>query len=214
VLDRRRQVSMDFYEAVSKRRSVREFESELVEEAKIRRVLEAGLKAPSHNHLREWEFILVKDTSQRRRVVEIGARARNVTDQQELEDATKGYADRLQKEMYLKALSVQKRMLVSAPELLVACFKMRKTLNQCDTLYDLNSFASMWACIENILLAMAAEGLYGVTYVPNGTTSLKEVLGVPEDYEIAALIPIGYPKNYSVEQKPLSLKERIHINRW
>jgi nitroreductase len=137
-----------------------------------------------------------------------------VTTEKELEDATRGYTDRLQKEMYLKALSVQKRMLVSAPELLAACFKMRKPLKQCDTLYDLNCFASIWACIENILLAMAAEGLYGVTYVPDGTTSLKEVLGVPEDYEIAALIPIGYPKSYSVDQKALSLPQKIHVDNW
>ena len=205
---------MDFYEAVNKRRSVREFQSGPVEELKIRRALEAGLKAPSHNHLREWEFILVKDPAQRRKVVELGARARNVTNEHELQDATRGYTDKLQKEMYLKALSVQKRMLLSAPELLVACFRMRKPLKECETLYDLNCFASMWACIENILLAMSAEGLYGVTYVPNGTTSLKEVLGVPEDYEIATLIPIGYPANYFVEQKPLSVEERIHINKW
>jgi nitroreductase len=105
-------------------------------------------------------------------------------------------------------------MLVSAPELLIACFKMRKPLKQCDTLYDLNCFASIWACIENILLAMSAEGLYGVTYVPNGTTSLKEVLGVPEDYEIAALIPIGYPKDHFVDQKAVSLSQKIHVDNW
>jgi hypothetical protein len=53
-----------------------------------------------------------------------------------------------------------------------------------------------------------------VTYVPNGTTSLKEILEVPEDYEIAALIPFGYPTNYAVEQKPATLEKRIHIDRW
>lgn len=205
---------MDFYEAVGKRRSVRKFRPEAVEKEKLLRILEAGLKAPSHNHMREWEFILVKDPSQRRRVVEIGARARDVANRQELKDATSDYTDSLQREMYLKALSVQKKMLISAPELLVPCFKMRKPLKQCDTLYDLNCLASVWACIENILLAMTAEGLYGVTYVPNGTTSLKEVLGVPEDYEIAALIPIGYPDDYSLEQKHPSPDERIHMNTW
>jgi hypothetical protein len=32
----------------------------------------AGLKAPSHNHLKEWEFILIKDFEQRKRAVDLG----------------------------------------------------------------------------------------------------------------------------------------------
>lgn len=205
---------MDFYEVVRRRRSVREFQLKPVEEEKLLRVLEAGLKAPSHNHLREWEFILVRDVEQRKRVVGLGAKAENVTNETELKRTTESMADELQKEMYLKALPVQKRMLMSSPELLVVCFRMKKSLKECETLHELNNFASIWACIENILLAMAAEGLYGVTYIPHETMSLKRILSMPEDYEIAALIPIGYPASYDVKQKPVILQNKIHMNKW
>lgn len=205
---------MNFLEVVNKRRSVREFQSRPIEEEELLRVLEAGLKAPSHNHLREWEFILVKDFEQRKKVVGLGAQAENVTNQRELEKATEGMADELQREMYFKALPVQKRMLMSSPELLVVCFRMRKPLSECKSLYDLNCFASVWTCVENILLAMAAEGLYGVTYVPHETNSLKKVLGIPEDYEVATIMPIGYPKDYFIEQKPVYIKEKIHYDEW
>lgn len=178
------------------------------------RVLEAGLKAPSHNHMREWEFILVRDSEQRKRVVELGAKAQNIVNQSELKKTTEGMTDELQRQMYLKALPVQKRMLVNSPELLVVCFRMRKSLRECETLYELNNFASVWACIENILLAMAAEGLYGVTYVPQVTSSLKKTLDVPQDYEVAAMIPIGYPNDYSVKQNPARLEEKIHHDKW
>jgi len=110
-------MSLDFHEVVMKRRSVREFQQKPVEEEKLLRVLEAGLKAPSHNHLREWEFIFVRDVEQRKRVVGSGAKAENITSQTELEKTTQGMKDKLQKEMYLKALPVQKRMLMSAPGL-------------------------------------------------------------------------------------------------
>jgi len=205
---------LNFLEVVNKRRSVREFQSRPIEEEELLRVLEAGLKAPSHNHLREWEFILVKDFEQRKKVVGLGAQAENVTNQRELEKATEGMADELQREMYFKALPVQKRMLMSSPELLVVCFRMRKPLSECKSLYDLNCFASVWTCVENILLAMAAEGLYGVTYVPHETNSLKKVLGIPEDYEVATIMPIGYPKDYFIEQKPVYIKEKIHYDEW
>ena len=52
---------MNLYEAVNKRKSVREFQEKPVEPEKLMRVLEAGLKAPSNNHLRQWEYILIKD---------------------------------------------------------------------------------------------------------------------------------------------------------
>nr|MDO8133055.1 nitroreductase family protein [Candidatus Njordarchaeum guaymaensis] len=120
----------------------------------------------------------------------------------------------LQREMYLKALSVQKKMLMSSPELLVVCFRMKKPLRECETLYDLNCFASVWVCIENILLAMAAEGLFGVTYIPHRTRSIKELLGIPEDYEVAALIPIGYPGEHIVKQKTVLLQQKTHIDKW
>lgn len=205
---------MAFYEVVNKRRSVREFQSKPVEADKLQRILEAGLKAPSHNHLREWEFILVRNPEQRVRVVEAGTKAEDVADGKKLEEAVRDFADDLQREMYMRALSVQKRMLLSSPELLVVCFRMRKPLRECKTLYELNNFASVWACVENILLAMVAEDLCGVTYIPHETSALKGILGVPSDYEVASLIPIGYPKPYEVKQKPALLQDRIHMDKW
>lgn len=203
---------MEFYEVVNKRRSVREFQSKPVEADKLQRILEAGLKAPSHNHLREWEFILVKDLEQRKKIVDQGVMARDYIEQ-EVERATRTMTN-WEKEAYLKALPVQKRMLMSSPELLIVCFRMRRPFKEFKTLYELNNFASVWACIENILLAMAAEGLYGVTFIPRGTAPLKELLGIPDDYEAATLIPIGYPQEYFVKQKPVSLQEKIHHNKW
>lgn len=143
---------MEFYEVVNKRRSVREFQSRPVEADKLQRILGAGLKAPSHNHLREWEFILIKDLKQRKRVVELGVMAKDYSEK-EAEEATRSMTD-WEKEAYLKALPVQRRMLMSSPELLIVCFKMRKTLKECKTLYHLNCFASVWTCIENVLLAI------------------------------------------------------------
>lgn len=205
-------VGLDFYVAVEERRTVREFLAKPVEEEKLLRVLEAGLRAPSHNHLREWEFILVRDLELRRRVVDEGVMARDYSEQ-EVARATRAMSD-WEKEVYVKALPVQRRMLLSSPELLVVCFKMRKPFSECKTLYELNNLASVWACVENILLAMAAEGLHGVTYIPHGTAPLKKLLCIPDDYEVATLIPIGYPQEYFVKQKPVSLQEKLHHDKW
>jgi nitroreductase len=100
---------MNFYEAVETRRTIREFQPKPVEEEKIARVISVGLKAPSHNHLREWEFILVKEHEQRKRVVEEGAEAENVTDEEQISRNLADLTDDLQRQMYLTAMPVQKK---------------------------------------------------------------------------------------------------------
>ncbi len=56
---------MEFYDVIDSRRSIREFVAQDVEKEKLLRILDAGLKAPSHDHLRDWEFILIKDPEER-----------------------------------------------------------------------------------------------------------------------------------------------------
>jgi nitroreductase len=202
---------VDFYETVEKRRTVREFQSTPVQEEKLLKVLAAGLKAPTHNHLREWKFILIKDPEQRMKVIE-AAKGKDFSER-EVKKAI-SQMEEWEKPAYIAALPVQKRMMLTSPELLVVCFRMRKPFKECKRLYDLNNFASVWACIENVLLAMAAEGLYGVTFITHDTEPLKKMLNIPSDYEVAALIPIGYPKDYYVKQRPISLQEKLHCNRW
>jgi nitroreductase len=110
---------------------------------------------------------------------------------------------------------MQEKMILTAPELLLVCFKIIRPLRSCETLFDLNCLASAWAAVENILLSMAAEGLYGVTMVPFKTEKLKQLLKIPEDYEVATFIPMGYPnKEYEIKQIEVSSEDRIHIDEW
>ena len=44
---------MDVYEAMATRRTIRDFDDRLIARDVLLRILDAGLKAPSHNHLRE-----------------------------------------------------------------------------------------------------------------------------------------------------------------
>ena len=48
-------------EAIKKRHSYRSFKDQEIEEEKLEKVLKAAQFAPSSNHCRPWEFIVVKD---------------------------------------------------------------------------------------------------------------------------------------------------------
>jgi len=104
-------------------------------------------------------------------------------------------------------------MMLEAPEVLVVCYKM-KPLPECRTLFELNPLASAWMCVENIMLALAAEGLFGCTYTPYDAAGLKEALNVPSEDQIAAVVPFGFPRRRPDPQEPEILDERLHIDTW
>jgi len=61
---------MDIFEAIEKRRSIRSYLDKPVEEEKLNRILDAGRLAPSANNRQEWRFIVVRDRTTRKRLME------------------------------------------------------------------------------------------------------------------------------------------------
>jgi nitroreductase len=207
--------NQDFYKVVERRRSVRDFQDRSIEKEKLHRVLKAGLRAPTNNHMREWHFVFLRDSQKRQAVIELEDAFSRAPDRKFLEETLGKITNPYQRQVYSYSVPLQERMLLTAPELLVVCFRMEKPLTECETLFELNNFASVWLVIENILLAMAAEGLYGVTMVPFKTAEVKRLLNIPDDYEVATFIPLGYPrKEPRVRQVKVNLEERIHIDIW
>lgn len=204
---------MELQEVITKRRTVRDFSDPLVNHEIIDRALRAGLKAPSYNHLKEWTFILVKDQNVRLALTQTEEMIEKVTE--DLKESFKGY-EIIAKEMYLDAIPKQKKMMLTAPELLVVVYKPKTKVSESKKVYDLNCLASVWCCIENILLSLAENDVFGVTFIPQNTSAVKKVLNIPEELEVAAIIPFGYkaPNAKMIPQKEVQLEERLHINKW
>jgi hypothetical protein len=66
------------------------------------------------------------------------------------------------------------------------------------------------------LLSLAEYDVFGVTYVPKQIEILKSKLGITDELEIAAIIPIGYKSDDAkiVRQKTIDIHQRIHYNKW
>ena len=155
---------MDFYEAVQRRRTVRDFAEKKVPDKVVTRILEAGLKAPTNDHLRQWEFVVLRDArSIETALGQVSEKAGR--DAQAL--AGRQLNDR-QRRMYADAMPKQYRMLSQSGCLILPFYKQDGDLLQPSALQSLNGFASVWCCIENILLAAAAEGLGCALRIPTG----------------------------------------------
>ena len=52
---------MEFNEVIKKRRMTREFSNKEVQYCDIEAIIEAGSLAPTCNHLRQWDFVIIDD---------------------------------------------------------------------------------------------------------------------------------------------------------
>ena len=207
---------MELYEAIEKRRTVRDFIDNPIDMESITRILSAGLKAPTNNHLREWEFVVVNDKKERLKVL-------NLEDMTSYEECEKmldsfGMTDSDQRGMYHIAMPKQFSMLYNCGCLILPFFKLREPLLQPTCLSSLNEFASIWCCIENILLAAVSEDILGVTRIPMSEEleHIKKIIGYPDNYTMPCYIALGYPKKDAKipVQKVIDVKNKIHINKW
>ena len=204
---------MNVLDAINRRRTVRDFSKEEVPYEIIANSLKAGLKAPTYNHLRQWDFILVKEQNIRLALTQTEEMIEKITD--ELKQDFEGH-DSLAKDMYFYAIPKQKRMILTAPELLVVVYKPKTQVSESKKVYDLNCLASVWCCIENILLSLAENEVYGVTFIPKNTLGVKKILNIPNELEVAAIIPFGYKSSDAkiIPQKEVQLESRLHFNNW
>ena len=207
---------MELYEAVEKRRTVRDFDDKPVDSGIIKRIISAGLKAPTNNHLREWEFVIFNDKKERLKIL-------NLKDMTEYDECEKmmdfyGMTDSDQRGMYHIAMPRQFSMLYNSGCLILPFFKLREPLMHPTCLSSLNEFASIWCCIENILLAASSEGIFGVTRIPmeEELKHIKITLKHPDNYAMPCYIALGYPKPDAKlpVQKTINIEDRIHLNRW
>lgn len=208
---------MDFYDAVDARRTIRDFTDDSVDEATLERIIGAGMKAPTNDHMRDWHFVVLDDRSAMRDII---ARIPKTFSRETVDKILDGWCltDTVQRDMYYDGIPKQYKMLSEAACLILPFYRQHGELLKPESLSSLNAFASIWCCMENIFLAAANEGLACAMRIPQGDEEeyIRSATGCPEGYFMPCYISLGVPARDAkfLEQKPYSLKERIHKNRW
>jgi nitroreductase len=211
------EAGMDVYKAMAARKTIRDFEPRDVEMDVIKKIISAGMMAPSNNHMREWHFILLQDKAQRKELLDqiihpVDARgATAIIDRW-------GLTNESQRHVYIEAIPKQYNMLYTAGALIYPCYMQPTPLLKPKNLSAMNPLVSIWCCIENMLVAAAAEGVFGVTRIlfEDERKILKKSLQLPAGFEIPCHLALGYPaKNAGrLGQVEINLDERIHMNGW
>ena len=209
---------MDFYQVLEKRRTIRDFSNREVSDEMLKKILSAAFKAPTNDHLRQFEFVVVRGQENIARIISpVAANTGNL--QQTALEAAADVMDKDEHAMFTDALPKQQRMLMQSGCLVLPFFRQKdyplcKPADQS----SLNYFASAWAAVENILLAATAEGLACAFRIPIGNEPehVKQAVGAPEGYEFTCFLSIGYPaeNTHFCKQKEINVGDRIHRNVW
>jgi nitroreductase len=186
---------MDIYEAIRARRNVHRFKAEKIPQDKLNKILEAGLQASSALNQQPWEFIVIDDRDLIGKVAQykydhtLQGFLASGTPRQEAENIVS-----TQKDAFKNALPV------------AVIYNKEKPL----------PLEAAWNCITTIWLAAIAEGLAAspAYFAPHGQGYLKEILGIPEGYDIAVILRMGIPEVIPDAKPRKSLKECLHYNRF
>lgn len=217
------------FEAIYSARSLRRLKPDPVPEELITRILDAAIRAPSAGNAQNWVFVVVRDAEQRRR---LGLIYRKASDIAEAVYAARGRPPHQTEAQFARMLRGGAYLwdhLGEAPVLLIPCqhrplVPPRVALPpEIAAHYD-NELAyadrirgaSIYPALQNILLACRGLGL-GTVITTNHIRcedEVKTLLGIPEDIDTFALMPIGWPLDRFGPLTRRPLTEVVHADRW
>ena len=217
------------FEAIYSARSLRRLKPDPVPGELITQILDAAIRAPSAGNAQNWAFIVVRDAELRDRLGQIYRKASDIA---QAMYAARGRPAHLRDQQFARMLQAGAHLwdhMGDAPVLLIPC-QHRPLLPARDALppdiaahyddelayADRIRGASIYPALQNILLACRALGL-GTVITTNHIRceeDVKALLGIPEDVDTFAMMPIGWPlgKFGPLTRRPLS--EVVHADRW
>jgi nitroreductase len=197
---------MDVFEAMETCRAIRYLKPDAVPAATIDRVLWAATRAPSPGNSQGWDFVVVDDPTKKARIA--GAVRAAMSDRV----AAMPRPDKTMRLM-LDGTEALIGTLEQAP---VIIFVTGPVIYPYAAPNPQFTWSALYPAAQNILLAARALGL-GTTFTTlhmTAESTVREVLGLPDEIKIAATIPIGWPAaNFGpVKRRPLA--DFVHHNGW
>ena len=201
----------DLFEIMQTTRAMRRLRPDPVPDELIRKILQAGVHAPSGGNTQRWRFLVIKDREIKQRVQVYYKRAFDeVIGPRYLNSAPPAGVSR---DRYLRqhgAVQYLTDHFHEAPVWIVAC------LDEGTAAPTRSSGASIYPAVQNMLLEARALGL-GATLTTRHLLYEKETeaaLGLPPGVHSYAILPIGYPLGRfgPVGRGPLA--DVVYEDRW
>ena len=205
-----------FFDLVGNMRAMRRLKSDPIPLDLLRKVLDAGIKAPSGMNTQPWAFLVIREPDAKRWFADhytaaIESRFGGVIENREGDNSTRA--------RQLRALRYQMDHMHEFPVLLIVCglrdWPFRVPESERVGLAPPN-YGAIYPCVQNILLACRALGLGAALTTMHQVfeDELHKRFEIPIEYGVVVTIPIGYPlgKFGPVRRKPA--ENVTYFDRW
>jgi nitroreductase len=200
---------------VKQRRSIHRFKPDPIPDDKIEKILEIARWAPSGMNMQPWEFVVVKETDLKAKIVEL--LDADYADAKQMEQTRNPIYQSAQKDVYI---SSNKYDYTQAP-VFILVFGDTRTIpglplvvqyTQQRMRYTFQAgldYALLYMHLAATSLGLATRWLSAVQ-APKAHCLIKNLLGVPEYMEILDMMVLGYPGLKPREKLMRDKKKMVH----
>jgi len=198
-------------EAIRTTRSLRRFRPDPIPDEVLRELLEAATSAPSGGNSQSWRFVVIRDSEMRRRV---GALYKEGWDEYSPPSRLAGITDPRERRRVESAYHLGAHMGDEAPVLVLFCAP--RPAAGASSFAARTAGASVYPAVQNLLLAARARGIGGclTTIHLYREAQVKAALGIPDDVDTYALVPLGYPRDNFGPLRRKPVEEVTFLDRW
>jgi nitroreductase len=198
-----------------------------VEEDKIRRILDAAVRAPSGENAQPWQFVVVRDPEVKARISRIVADGTDVYFSlreavrwpklpTKIERVARKFAAETKKVPVLIFLCLDNKRVRQGMKMSLSAAMMFLRNPHMFHWAEVGRYGSIFPAMQNLLLA--ARGLGLATRVNMYPLIFKgkveAILGIPKYVEPVAMIYLGYPDGPFVTTRRIPSEQSTHYDRW
>jgi nitroreductase len=209
----------NLYSILSTTRSIRRISDKPVDDATLDRIMQAAVWAPSGGNRQPWRIIAVRDRELKQQLgslysaqwamyVEMNMKQVEGQPQDIIDQVSKGLAVGTQLAESLADVPVVTLFVFDTREVFVTDGNLGRI--------SVVGGASLYPAVQNLLLAARAEGLGGVltTLISSVEPQVRELLNIPEQWGVYAMVPLGYPKGSHGPLRRAPLSHMVKYDRW
>jgi nitroreductase len=199
---------MDFFDVATTQRAMRRLKPDPVPDDLLWKVLRTAVMAPSGGNRQPWNFLVVRDVEKKRRIGEwyLDAWEKTYGPAREAMRADPQMAKTFNSADHLA------RHVAEAPVLIFATVRRDMPTSGPSLLLG----ASIYPAVQNLMLAARALGL-GTTLTTLHMlheAEVKQLLGIPENVQTMAMIPLGWPRGRFGSPSRMPAEKVVYWDAW
>ncbi|MHB8575883.1 MAG: nitroreductase family protein [Dehalococcoidia bacterium] len=195
------------FEAIYSTRALRRLKPDPIPDEVLFQLFDAAVRGPSGGNAQDARYVLISDRAVKRQVQTWFTEAWEAYQPRYAADPALMDALPRSQRLALKSTDHLARHVGDAPVIIAVCGLRGK---------HSTPGGSIFPAVQNLLLAARALGLGGsITNFARGhEAELMQILGIPEEYQVYCLIPLGYSTDRHGPLRRRSVKRIVFYDRW